>query len=64
MRSIVKNPTVWIGIISLIMVLVAVSWRFYKEINTMDGQAQAIGQGHKIEATEQVAHSDDSLSHR
>jgi hypothetical protein len=63
MRSIVKNPTVWIGIISLIMVLVAVSWRFYKEINTMDGHSQEIGQGHKIEADEQFAHSDGSHRH-
>jgi hypothetical protein len=63
MRSIVKNPTVWIGIISLIMVLFAVSWRFYKEINTMGAHAQSIGQTHKIEPAEQLAHSGGCPSH-
>jgi hypothetical protein len=63
MRSIVKNPTLWIGIISLIMVLFAVSLRFYKEINTADGQEKAIKHTHKIEPAEQVTHSGGSHSH-
>lgn len=63
MRSIVKNPTLWIGTISLIIVLVAVSLRFYKEINMADGQALAIKPTHKIEPVEQIAHSDFSHGH-
>jgi hypothetical protein len=64
MRSIIKNPTLWIGIISLITVLIAVSLKFYREINTANGQAKAIKHTHKIEPTEQVAHSSGNHRHR
>ncbi|MGK0247622.1 MAG: hypothetical protein ACI910_000346 [Oleispira sp.] len=58
MRSIVKNPIVWIGVISLIMILAAVSVRFYKEVNTADGEAQAIEQVHTIGHAEEVIPAD------
>jgi hypothetical protein len=62
MRFIFKKPILWIGVISLIMVLTAVSFRFYQEVNTVDGQAQAIEKTHKIGHADEVIHSDGSRS--
>jgi hypothetical protein len=60
MRFMVKKPILWIGILSLILVLTAVSLRFYNEINTVDGQAQVIKQAHAIAHSDEVVHSDSN----
>tara|TARA_R110001583_G_scaffold40465_2_gene129251 strand:- start:200 stop:619 length:420 start_codon:yes stop_codon:yes gene_type:complete len=63
MRSIIKKPILWIGAISLIMILAAVSLRFYKEVNTADVEAQVIEQAHKTAHAKESTHSHGRDSH-
>ncbi|MFT6113711.1 MAG: hypothetical protein ACJA10_000644 [Oleispira sp.] len=63
MRFIVKNFILCIGVISLTVILAVVSLRFYKEVNTSDGEVQVIEQAHKTEHAEESTHSHGSHSH-